>query len=87
MEMAVAEGSLQDNDDNLCVDEQIATPDFIQYMGRSARHRPRISLEVNLGHIQNPVVNNSLGVGVRGPNSNLNSNSNWADTRPSLCMG
>ncbi|GMP63255.1 hypothetical protein CsSME_00025014 [Camellia sinensis var. sinensis] len=87
MVMAVAEGSLQNNDDNLCVNEQIATPGLLQCMGGSARNRPGISLEVNLGHIQNPVVNNSVGAGVRGPNVNLTTTTSWADTRPSGCMG
>ncbi|KAI8017278.1 hypothetical protein LOK49_LG04G03061 [Camellia lanceoleosa] len=56
-------------------------------MGGSPRNKPGISLEVNLGHIQNPVVNNSVGAGVRGPNLNLTSTTNWADTRRSGCMG
>lgn len=83
----MAKGSLEANDDDLSVNAQLATPGFIQCLGGSASHRHGISLEVNLGYFRNPVENNRLGIVVRGPNSNPNTNPNWASTRPSLYKG
>ncbi|KAI7995258.1 hypothetical protein LOK49_LG11G00531 [Camellia lanceoleosa] len=82
--MVVAESSLEANDDNLRVEEQLCTPSYIQCLHGSAGHRLGISLTVNLSHLHNLVENNRSGIVVRGPNPHLTSTSNWAFIRPNI---
>ncbi|KAL7223337.1 hypothetical protein ACSBR1_024906 [Camellia fascicularis] len=84
MEMGVAEHSLEANDDNLRVEEQLVTPGFVGCLSGSIGQRPGINLEVNLGHILDPVENNRMGLVVRGPNTQSTSISNWASIRPNM---
>ncbi|GMP41383.1 hypothetical protein CsSME_00011509 [Camellia sinensis var. sinensis] len=86
MEVAVAESSLEANDDNLRIKEQLCTPGFLKSLNGADVHGPGISLEVNLGHLYGPVEYNRSDIVVRGPNIQPNglTNSIWAPKRPSM---
>ncbi|GMP97992.1 hypothetical protein CsSME_00046040 [Camellia sinensis var. sinensis] len=86
MEVAVAESSLEANDDNLRIEEQLCTPGFLKSLNGADVHGPGISLEVNLGHLYGPVEYNRSDIVVRGPNIQPNglTNSIWAPKRPSM---